>query len=162
MSDPVVMGRITQLESKTNQTFQQVDRARVGGGLGIAINVGALTFNPTDGQTVYFGNVMRAPTTIRRTSKIFVHRNCMITRVDVYCTSVATASADPWNLYIRVNDERDYLIASVGIIGADRRWFNDGMGVALKMHDYFEMKLVNPSWATNPTGALFGGYVVLE
>ena len=129
---------------------------------GYAINVQALTSSPTDAQTIYFGKLPKAPVTAAATSKIYVRNAGTITGAEIYCYSGTAGTNESWSLYIRVNNTTDYLIGTLSVNTSERVFTNNGLSISLSAGDYFEIKSVNPTWATNPLTTIFGGYIKIN
>lgn len=132
------------------------------GGLGYNLPVQALTSSPTDGQTIYFGMLPKAPVTTAGTSKVTIRKPGTIKIAEIYCYSGTAGTNESWSLYIRKNNTTDTLIATVGAATNERIFSNAALSIAMVAGDYFEIKAVNPTWATNPLTTIFGGYVYLE
>lgn len=132
------------------------------GGLGYAINVQALTSSPADGATVYFGMLPKAPVTVANTSKVYIRKAGTIKIAEIYCYSGTAGTAESWSLYIRKNNTTDYLIATLSVSTKERVFSNTGLSIAMSAGDYFEIKGVQPTWATNPLTCIYGGYVYIE
>ena len=127
------------------------------------INIQALTSNPTDAQTVYFGMLPKAPTTTANTSKVYIRKAGTIKVAEIYCYSgTAAGTNENWSLYIRKNNTTDYLIATLGVATSERVFSNTGLSITMAVGDYFEIKGIQPTWATNPTATIYGGYIYLE
>jgi len=126
---------------------------------GYSIKVQALTSSPTDAQTVYFGMLPKAPVTAAATSKIYVRQAGTITAAEIYCYSGTAGTNESWSLYIRVNNTTDYLIQTVSAATNERVFSNSSLSISLNANDYFEIKSVQPTWATNPLTTIYGGYV---
>jgi hypothetical protein len=133
-----------------------------GGGLGYTIQVQALTSAPTDGQTVYFGMLPKAPVTVAATSKIYIRKAGTIKIAEIYCYSGTAGTAESWSLYIRKNNATDTLIATLAVSASERVFSNTGLSIALAVGDYIEIKGIQPTWATNPNTTIYGGYLYLE
>jgi hypothetical protein len=131
-------------------------------GTGYAINVQALTSSPTDGQTVYFGMLPKAPTTTANISKVYVRAAGVIKRAEIYVYSGTAGTNEAWSLYIRKNNSADTLIATKNINTNERVFSNDALNIPMAAGDYFEMKGVQPTWATNPLTTIYGGYIYIE
>jgi len=127
-----------------------------------AIAVQALTSSPADGATTYFGTVPRAPIANPAASKIFIRKAGTIKIVEIYCISGTAGSGEAWSLYIRKNNTTDFLIATVAQANNERIFTNSNIGIPMAAGDYFEIKMINPTWATNPLTTIFGGYVYIE
>ena len=131
-------------------------------GSAIAYSVMALTSSPTDGATIYFGNLPKAPTTTANTSKVHIKANGVITIANIYCYSDTAGTAENWSLYIRVNNTTDYLIETIGTAANERIFNNETLNISVSAGDYIEIKAINPTWATEPLTTIFGGNIIVE
>lgn len=131
-------------------------------GMGYAINVQALTSSPVDAQTIYFGMLPKAPVTVAGTSKIYIRAAGTIKRAEIYVYSGTAGSNEAWSMYIRKNNTTDTLIATVSAATSERVFSNKTLNIAMADGDYFEIKAVNPTWATNPLTCIIGGYIYAE
>lgn len=131
-------------------------------GSGFVIPVQALTSSPTDAQTVYFGSLPKAPVTAADTSKVYIPKSSRIKRAEIYCYSGTAGTAENWSLYVRINNTTDHLIATVGQAQSERKFQNASLDIPVVAGDYFEIKGVQPTWATNPLTTIYGGYVYFE
>jgi hypothetical protein len=129
---------------------------------GYTLSVQALTSSPTDAQTIYFGNMPKAPTTTSATSKIYIRQSGTIKRAEIYCFSGTAGTNEAWVLSIRLNNTTDTQIASVSASTSERIFSNTSLSIAVSAGDYIEIKSVNPTWATNPLTTIFGGYIYIE
>lgn len=134
----------------------------VTGYTGYTLAVQALTSSPTDAQTIYFGNIPRAPTSTAATSKIFIRKAGTIKVAEIYCQSGTAGTNEAWSIYVRVNNTTETLIATVSLATGERVWTNTGLSIAVVVGDYIEIKSVNPTWVTNPLTTIFGGYIYIE
>jgi len=132
------------------------------GAKGYNLFVQALTSSPTDAQTVYFGNLPRAPVTAAATSKVYIPKVGYIKRAEIYCYSGTAGTAEAWSLYVRLNNSTDTLIATLSVSASERIFSNSGLNIAVTAGDYIEIKGVQPTWATNPLTTIYGGYVYIE
>ena len=126
------------------------------------INVQALTSSPTDAQTVYFGMLPKAPTTTANISKVYIRAAATIKRAEIYCYSGTAGTNEAWSLYIRKNNTTDTLIATVSAAAGERVFSNTALNISMAANDYFEIKGIQPTWATNPLTTIYGGYIYLE
>lgn len=133
-----------------------------GATVGYAINVLALTSSPTDNQTIYFGMLPKVPVTVAATSKIHVRKAGTIKIANIYVYSGTAGTAEAWSFYIRKNNTTDTLIQTLSISAAERVFTNSALSIAMVAGDYFEIKAINPLWATNPLTCIIGGYVYIE
>lgn len=127
-----------------------------------ALHVQALTSAPTDGQTVYFGALPKAPVTSAAISKVYIRQAGVIRGAEIYTYSGTAGSNEAWSLYIRLNNTTDTLIATVSANTNERVFSNAGLAIAVNAGDYIEIKGVQPTWATNPNTAIYGGHIYVE
>lgn len=132
------------------------------GSVGYAINVQALTSSPTDAQTIYFGTLPKAPVTAAGTSKVYIPKSGRIKRAEVYCYSGTAGTNEAWSLYVRINDTTDYLISTISQAQSERKFQNANLDIPVNVGDYFEIKGIQPTWATNPLTTIYGGYIYIE
>lgn len=150
----IVAGIIAAMFSFGSKEYRPYDN--------VAIAVQALTSSPTDAQTIYFGTIPRAPATNAASSKVYVRRAGVIRIAEVYCFSGTGGTAESWSLYIRVNNTTDYLISTLTLAASERIFTNSNLAVPVSEGDYFEIKGVQPTWATNPLTTHYGGYVFID
>jgi len=129
---------------------------------GYTLSVQALTSSPTDAQTIYFGQLPKAPTTTANISKVYIRKAGTIKIAQVYCYSGTAGTNEAWVMSIRLNNTTDTQIASVAAAASERIFNNSSLNIAVVAGDYIEIKCVNPTWATNPLTTIFGGYIYIE
>lgn len=145
--------------------YYQRDSKRWNLNCGQAINVHALSFSPADGSTQFFGNTLRAATTTAGQSRIYFGVAGYITAAEIYWYATGVAgSAENVSVNIRLNNTTDYLVRTVGANTAIKRFDNTTMnsaggGIPIVAGDYVEIKITCPTWATNPTNVVMGGYI---
>lgn len=163
---PVSTAQQTALNLKVNiaDTGTQMNpyRAAMINQKGYTLSFQALTSSPTDAQTVYFGNLPKAPVTGQGTSRVYIRKAGIIKIAEIYCQSGTAGTNEAWVLSIRLNNSGDTQIASVSLNTAERVWSNTSLSIAVAAGDYIEIKSTNPTWATNPLTTIFGGYVYIE
>lgn len=161
-SDSQKNSDILKSEIEAKLTGEIASHSHAGGsGLGYTLSVQALTSSPGDGATVYFGQQPRAPGAVGL-SKAYIRKAGTIKIANILCQSGTAGTAEAWSLYIRINNTTDYLIATLSISAAERVFANSSLSIAVVAGDYFEIKSVQPSWATNPLTTIYGGYVYIE
>lgn len=114
--------------------------------------------SPTDATTYYFGQPSRVidQTTAGR-RRIYVPMDGIITRATIAITNAAgtVGSAETSSLYFRLNNTTDTLLSSAVVNNQASEvttYINTtGLSIAVVAGDYFEIKWVTPTWATNPT-----------
>ena len=154
---------ITKAEIEGKLTGEISTHTHAGGSVvGYAINVQALTSSPVDAQTIYFGNLPKAPVTVAATSKVHIRKAGTIKMANIYCYSGTAGTAESWSIYIRKNNTTDYLIATLAVNTNERVFSNSSLSIAMAAGDYFEIKSVNPTWSTNPLTCILAGYIYIE
>lgn len=148
--------------SGSNNTLSNIPITAVTNYTGYTLSVQALTSGPTDAQTIYFGNLPKAPVTAAATSKIYIRKAGTIKVAEIYCYSGTAGTNEAWVMSIRVNNTTDTQIASVSAATSERVFSNTSLSIAVNAGDYIEIKCVNPTWATNPLTSIFGGYIYIE
>ena len=132
-------------------------------GMGYTLQAQSTTYDPIDGTTVYFGAFATTPTATNAISKIYIPVAGTITYTRIYSyASNTTGSNEAWLMYLRLNDSTDTLIDNVAAAASSRVFENIGMSVAVAQGDYVEIKVVNPTWATNPKSVFFSGVIYIE
>jgi hypothetical protein len=126
------------------------------------LSVQALTSSPADGATIYFGQLPKAPTTTANISKVYIPKTGTIKRVNIYCYSGTAGTSENWSAYIRLNNTTDTLIETIGSSTNERIFNNESLNISVVAGDYIEIKMINPTWATNPATTIFGGYIYIE
>ena len=148
---------------RTNAAGNALEYATPAAGAGgWTLSVQALTSAPVDGQTIYFGQLPKAPVTAQGTSRIYIRKAGAIKAANIFSFSGTVGTNEAWVCHIRLNNTGDTQIASVAAATAERTWSNTGLSIAVVVGDYVEVKCVNPTWATNPNTTIFGGYLYLE
>ena len=126
------------------------------------LSVGAGIFDPTDGGTYLFSLQPEAPSA-SAFRRIYIPKAGVITVA--YIEAIATTANgtnEDISVYIRLNGATDTLVKTVGVATGTRLFDNTSLSIAVAQGDYIHIKVVCPTWATNPTGVLFSGvlYVV--
>lgn len=155
----------------TNNEFQQVwfmeqvRRAIIELQQAYTVSIGAgLLTTFSDGATTYFGGFPSAPpASTGGQRRVYLPKSGTITNVFIFslCLTVA-GSSEAWPLYLRVNNSTDTLIQTVSSANAHRLWSNTNLSIPVQAGDYFEIKSVAPTWATNPVDGYFSGIVFVE
>ena len=124
--------------------------------------VQALTSSPTDAQTVYFGQLPKAPTTTANTSKVYIRKAGSIKMAQIYCYSGTAGTNESWSLYIRLNNTTDTLIQTLTVATNERIFTNSSLDITVAAGSYIEIKGVQPTWSTNPATTIYSGYLYIE
>lgn len=131
---------------------------------GYSVTANSAQFNPNDLTTYYFGIFASlATTTVSGVRRQYIPRTGSIHSVVLNWLANATAgSGEGISMYVRVNDATDYLIATVSNTSPQKLFANYALNIPVVQGDFFEIKLVTPTWATDPTQVTIGGSVYIE
>lgn len=130
--------------------------------MGLNYFVQSTSNSPVDAQTVYFGTLPKGLVTTAGISKVHVLKNGIITKVNIYCYSGTAGTSENWSMYIRVNNTADYLIQTIGSATNERIFSNLNLEIPVVVGDYFEIKMINPTWVTNPLTTTFAGNILIK
>ena len=132
------------------------------GGLGLVLNLLALNYTPTDGETIFWGGLCAAPSTTAACARVYVPKSGTIKIAYIFLYCGTGGSAEAISVYIRLNNSTDTLVATVTAGQTMRVFSNTGLSIAVSQGDYFEIKVVCPTWNVNPALAKWGGVVYME
>lgn len=148
--------------SITNLTTDLAGKVALTQSYGYTLNFQGLTSSPVDAQTIYVGQLPKAPTTTAAISKIYIRKAGTIRAAQVYAYSGTAGTNENWSFNIRLNNTTDTLIQTVGAATSERIFTNVALNIPVVVGDYFEIKAVNPTWATNPLTTIIGGYIYVD
>jgi len=112
----------------------------------------ASSSSPLDETTYYFGFAYdRVLTTIATNSRIYIPKSGNVKAVYLNFIQVS-GSSETSTVYFRLNNSFDTIISSAIVNNASRTYFNNtALNIAVSGGDFFEIKWITPTWATNPT-----------
>lgn len=136
-----------------------------GGSGGYALfAAGANLASPANATNYYFGsNPAAAIGTGADTFRVYIPVAGTITKAEfLWYTLTTIGTGENITLYVRLNNTTDTQIAVVGDTNRPKRFSNTGLSIAVSAGDYFEIKILTPTWATPPTNIRVGGHVYIE
>jgi hypothetical protein len=147
----------------TGASTAQDARANLGSQFIISSPSSSSSINPLDGTTRFFGAF--PPSSIATASAIYVRKACRIKEVRLAVIVTGTlGSTEQATVSVRVNDATDTTVSSV--VQYDQvgpvRFDNTALDIALAAGDFFELKVVFPTFVTNPTTVFHIVSIVLE
>ena len=86
---------------------------------------------------------------------MYITRAGTIKAASIYSYSTTAGSNNAWPMYIRLNNTTDTLIANLSLGTNERTRTNTSLNISVVAGDYIEIKLINPTWPTNPAGTIF-------
>jgi len=132
------------------------------GGLGYTLQAAATSFSPSGGITYYIGQPGTAQSTADR-NRVYFPKAGTIKRAIVYWCATGTAgTAEVISVYLSKNNLSDTLIGQWENSEAKKVMNNGELNISVSAGDYFEIKIVCPTWATNPTNVLISVVVYVE
>lgn len=113
---------------------------------------GVAAINPADNSTYYFG-IENAATTGANIRNVPFPFSGTIVYANVVIIAAAAGTAETFSCYLRINHATDVLVSNAAsITGLLQKFPNSALSTAITADDYFEGKVVFPTWTTNPTG----------
>lgn len=126
-------------------------------------------FNPQDNLTYFLGSsqsMAAAPSATAARRRAYVSSARTITEIDFQAFTTVAASGESVQVYLRVNNTTDTTLTTSMTWNAGANSYNllrvTGLNIALAADDYWEIKIVCPTWATNPTGVTIQGSVTYQ
>jgi len=111
-------------------------------------------FSPADGLTYYIANTPVAPSTVDTDVRVYIPIAGTINWVRIFTNTVGGAAGtnQAISMYLRKNATTDSgLIETISVSSAIRIFDNDALAFAVAANDYISVKMVCPTWTTNPT-----------
>jgi len=119
--------------------------------------------SPNDAATYYFGSLVKLPNTTQGYSKYYIPLTAKLKRVDIFCDSEGNTSNEDVSYYVRKNGASDISLGTTNFGGTTfLRLVKDGLNELFLDTDYFEIKVVCPTWITNPTNWLHNVNLLFE
>lgn len=121
------------------------------------------TSTPLANGTRYFGNSSKAIYGTSGQAIFYFLAAGTIIAAEVFSYAGGTVgSNEAQDMYIRINNTTDYLIATVSAATAARYYVNTGLSIAVTASDYAEIKWVTNALATAPTNVTNGGNIFVR
>ena len=132
---------------------------------GYALQVCNLLHSPADATTYYIGTqVGVTPTTTQGLRRIYIPKAGTIKAVQIatfVSGTLGTAEAATWS--IRLNNSGDTQISNAVLYTATVQTFsNSALSIAVVAGDYIEIKILTPTWVTNPTSVVHSVTIYIE
>lgn len=120
--------------------------------------------NPSDAATLYFG---QTPTfggiaTAGLNREVMQRRGRIVGATLSVLVAGTLGTTEDATVAIRVNNTTDYTVTAAAKFNAAGQYYTVALDVVLNPTDYFEWKVVTPTWATNPTTVCLAGTAWLQ
>jgi len=123
----------------------------------------AILVTLTDAAIYYFGCMAGGiPSTLSAIARLYIPKSGKINAAYLSWRAGTAGTGESISAYIRVKDTTDYLIATLANTDAFKLFTNKRMNVPVILDDYIEIKIVCPTWVTNPGNVTLGGILWLE
>jgi len=138
--------------------------APAGGGLGYALPILAANLTPvSDGATYYFGGQAGImPQTTSARARIYIPKAGTIKVLYLFVWPGTTGSPEEVSAYLRKNDSSDTSLGTIDLSSTTYLVAATSLSVSVNRGDYVELKLVCPTFSTNPNNVRFSGVIYIE
>jgi len=128
-----------------------------------SLTIAAASFSPADADTRYFGGYFTAaPGSTAGSRRCIVPRKGFIRSCGLIWYSSTVGTNESIVMTIGVNNTTYYTFSTVGLADANRNFINDSLNIPVSSGDYIEIKVVYPTWVTNPDGCVITGTIIIE
>lgn len=113
--------------------------------------------NPADATTYYVGFSSAALNTIDGGRRLIAPIPGIIERIDIYTRVGGTLGSNESVTYsLRRNATTDTALGTTTWDTANKTDSYTGLSIATAVGDFWEIKILTPTWGTNPTNVLMG------
>jgi hypothetical protein len=144
-------------------TKQYVDAAAAARGYALILFGNPLGFSPADATTYYAGLVSAEASTTYAHVKLKIPKAGTVKRWDLKVRPrTVTGTGETVSHYLRLNDATDFGQIDTTYDAANKEAAATGLSQAVAAGDDIALKIVAPTWATNPTGVQILAVVYIE
>lgn len=131
---------------------------------GYTIFVSAASTSPADAATLYMGARSSAALGSVSTERVYIPRAGTVKAIYLSFANTGTlGTGETYTVSFRLNNTTDTTISSAVTNDAAQTAFNNiGLGITVAAGDFFEIKFVFPTWATNPTAVFPSATIYVE
>lgn len=145
MPDEILLGTSGEFY-KTQDSGEETWNNAIAGGI-FTVPIVHDPYTYTDGMVRYFGfNPARNPSSSQGEAKVYLPIDCTIKMALLTWYASNSITNEAISIYVRVNETTDYLIATVSSTDEIKVFSNTAMEVPLTVGDYFEVKVICPTW----------------
>lgn len=129
---------------------------------GYALLAQANTRSPADAETLFFGIVSQGLSSAANKNRVIIPKAGNIVRFDMFMVvNGALGTSETVNYHVRLNNTTDNLTIATTLDAVERQVSATG-SVAVVAGDYIEIKVVYPTWVTNPGSVVQTGIIFIE
>lgn len=131
--------------------------------VGYTLQVQGSSSNPADGQTYYFDSFpLQWTNTVDDVLRLYIPETGTIDKIYLTWAAAGVAgSNEALTPNIRHNSV-DYPIDTISSTDAVKYFINTSVNVPVNAGDSIQIKLVTPTWGTNPTGVSWSGTIFIR
>jgi hypothetical protein len=131
---------------------------------GYTLQAFANSTSPGDGSTQYFGSRPAATLGSQNNQRIYIPKAGTIKAIYLFFANTGTlGSNETSTASLRLNSTTDTTIsAAITNDAAQTAFSNNSLSIPVVAGDYFEIKMVWATWATNPTNVVPSAVVYIE
>jgi len=117
-------------------------------------------FDPSDGTTYYFGTYAYSAATTLSGASSPIPISGTITAAGVHWYGSATTTEN-LSIYVCNDNSDEELIETIGIATQYKNFTNYSMSLTANTSYLYALKVVCPTWSTNPTSVRLGGWIYI-
>ena len=131
---------------------------------GYVLSATHAAFSPADATTYYFGSLFtRAPSTSAVVAPVLIPRAGTITAIQLWAKVLTTPpSNEQSTVSFRLSNTTDTTITSTLDLSGTAASVLASVSIPVTTSDYFEIKWVTPSWATNPNDVILHAWAYVS
>jgi hypothetical protein len=152
------------IASFTNATHAHRDAAGGGAVNDCHIQAACAAFSPADATTYHIGAFPNQTPSTAANRKLYIPRAGTVKRIDLlFLNTTSDATTEQSTVSFRLNDTTDTAITTTLALNATPITVtNSSLSIAVVAGDWFAIKWVTPTWATNPVGTVISAQVWIE
>ena len=118
---------------------------------GYTLQLQSNTLDPADGETQYYGG-HTSWSAVASIFQAYVPKAGVLTHARLHVLAVGTGTGEAASVSVRINNTTDVLISSAVTFSAATSAYSADLAQSVAAGDSVEIKVVFPTFVTNPTG----------